>query len=97
MMANDGRKGLGGYLQLDGRIRMTAGKIYIGDRLLEANRDYRIRTVEFLLSGKELKLEYLTDKHPEILSVKPVSDEQGKPMDLRLAFIRRLKERYGGS
>lgn len=96
LMANDGRKGLGGYLQLDGRIRMTAGKIYIGDRLLEANRDYRIRTVEFLLSGKELKLEYLTDKNPEISSVKPVNDESGKPLDLRLAFIRRLKERYGG-
>jgi 2',3'-cyclic-nucleotide 2'-phosphodiesterase (5'-nucleotidase family) len=96
LLANDSRKGLGGYLQLDARIRMTADKIYIGDRLLEANRDYRIRTVEFLLSGKELKLEYLTDKNPEISSVKPVNDESGKPLDLRLAFIRRLKERYGG-
>jgi len=96
LRANDNRKGLGGYLQMDDRIHISSDKVMINGRPLEAERHYRIRTVEFLLSGKELRLEYLTDKHPDISSVKPVEDEAGKPMDLRLAFIRRLKDRYGG-
>ena len=93
---NDSRKGLGGYLQLDDRLRVASDKVFIGGHPLEADRNYRIRTVEFLLSGKELRLEYLTDKHPEISSVKLVNDGSGKPLDLRLAFIQKLKERYGG-
>lgn len=96
LLANDSRKGLGGYLQMDERLRVASDKVFIGGRPLETDRNYRIRTVEFLLSGKELRLEYLTDKHPDISSVKPVEDKPGKPLDLRLAFIRRLKERYGG-
>ena len=72
LLANDSRKGLGGYLQMDDRLRVASDKVFIGGHPLEANRNYRIRTVEFLLSGKELRLEYLTDKHPDISSVKPV-------------------------
>lgn len=95
LRSNDERKGLGGYLQLDDRIRMLTSGILIGGVPLDTTRNYRIRTIEFLLSGKELKLEYFTDKNPEISSFSVVQDTGGKPLDLRLEFIRRLKQRYG--
>jgi 2',3'-cyclic-nucleotide 2'-phosphodiesterase (5'-nucleotidase family) len=97
LRSNDERKGLGGYLQMDQRIQVKADRILMNGHALSDTQTYRIHTIEFLLSGKELKLEYLTSKHPEIISVSQVLDEKGLPLDLRLEFIRRLKRAYGAS
>jgi 2',3'-cyclic-nucleotide 2'-phosphodiesterase (5'-nucleotidase family) len=96
LRSNDERKGLGGYLQMDQRIQVKTDRIFMNGHALSDTQTYRIHTIEFLLSGKELKLEYLTSKHPEIISVSQVLDEKGLPLDLRLEFIRRLKRAYGG-
>lgn len=97
LRSNEERKGLGGYLQMDQRIQVKADRIFMNGHALSDTQTYRIHTIEFMLSGKELKLEYLTSKHPEIMSVSQVLDEKGLPLDLRLEFIRRLKRAYGAS
>jgi hypothetical protein len=52
-----------------------------------------VRTIEFLTLGRELKLEYLTDKDPSFLKMEKMNDGEGKPLDVRRTLISYLKKR----
>lgn len=89
--SNDSRKGWGGYLQYSSNISLKDGAVLINGSPILPDRIYRIRTVEFLLTGKEPKLEYFTAKHPEVVRAATALDTNNKPLDLRIAFINELR------
>lgn len=89
---NESRKGLGGYLQFSAAIVLQGERVIINGKPLVVDQTYKIRTLEFLLTGKELKLGFFTPQHPLITSVKNVTESDNKPLDLRIAFINYLRE-----
>jgi 5'-nucleotidase len=57
--------GNGGYLQT-ANVTPTDGGWLIGDRLLELDETYMIAINDFLLTGLEQNLDYLTPDHPDV-------------------------------
>jgi len=94
IISNDQRKGLGGYLQMDKRVSVNNGKAFINGTAIENNREYKVRTTEFLISGKEQKLEYFNAKNPDVIKVEAVKDAKNENADLRMSFINQLKKMY---
>jgi 5'-nucleotidase len=92
--SNDQRKGFGGYLQMDKRVSVNNGKAFINGSEIESYRDYKVRTTEFLISGKEQKLEYFNEKNPDVIKVEAVRDAKNENLDLRMNFINELKRLY---
>ena len=92
--SNDERKGLGGYLQIGNDIEQKNGKSTLKGIPIEKDKAYRIRTIEFLVSGKELRLEFFNEKNPDVLTVSQSKDSNGNALDLRLSFIQMLKKTY---
>jgi 2',3'-cyclic-nucleotide 2'-phosphodiesterase (5'-nucleotidase family) len=93
VQSNDDRKGLGGYLQLDKDLRMKDGMWNLKGAPIDPQRVYKVRTIEFLTLGRELKLEYLTDKDPSFLKMEKMNEQEGKPMDVRRTLISYLQKR----
>ena len=79
-------RGLGAYLQV-AKVRFDAQAWWIGGEALAAERRYRVAINDFLLSGRESGLEFLTLAHPGIELI-----EEGR--DLRFALIDALKKRW---
>jgi 2',3'-cyclic-nucleotide 2'-phosphodiesterase (5'-nucleotidase family) len=94
LKTNDNRKGLGGYLQIDKGLREKSGIWTLRGSEIDPARVYRIRTIEFLTLGKELQLEFLTDKDPSFLKLEKVNDQTGNPLDVRKALIAYLQKTY---
>jgi len=92
--SNDERKGLGGYLQIGNDIEQKNGKTTLKGIPIEKDKVYKIRTIEFLISGKELRLEFFNEKNPDVLTVSQSKDSNGNALDLRLSFIQMLKKTY---
>ena len=79
-------KGAGGFLQFDGATR--DGVFWrVGNELLLPRHKYRVAVNDFLVSGRERGLGYLTFEDPRITKV----DSHG---DIRMAVIAELKSRY---
>jgi 5'-nucleotidase len=79
-------KGTGGYLQIDGATQ--DGVMWrVGDDFLLPRQTYRVAVNDFLVSGREANLGYLTLDDPRIRQVA----EHG---DIRMAAIAELKRRY---
>jgi 5'-nucleotidase/UDP-sugar diphosphatase len=92
--SNDERKGLGGYLQIGKEVGVSNGIVTVNGKSVDKDKVYKIRTIEFLVSGKELRLEMFNEKNPDILTVSQSKDNNGNALDLRLAFIQMLKKAY---
>ena len=56
-------RGMGGYLQT-ANVEFTAGSWHIGGQPLEPGRPYRVAINDFLLSGRESGLGFLTADNP---------------------------------
>jgi 2',3'-cyclic-nucleotide 2'-phosphodiesterase (5'-nucleotidase family) len=96
LKGNEGRKGLGGYLQLyNGFSEPAPGAWSLRGKAIEPGQTYRIRTIEYLAQGNENGLEYLNPKDPSYLGSEPVPDTDGKPLDIRKALIAQLQKQYG--
>ena len=81
-------RGLGGYLQTAKVERdPESGAWLIGGEALAPDRGYRVVINDFLLSGRESGLEFLSLDHPEVELV----EERG---DLRFALIDELRRRW---
>lgn len=91
---NDERKGSGGYLQFDKRVHAENGNVFINGKVIDPERLYTIRTTEFLISGREQKLEYFNAKNPEVTKVEAIKDSKNEVLDLRMNFIHQLKKIY---
>lgn len=71
--------GTGGYLHVAGARREEAGWTVAGERIDPA-KQYRVAFNDFLLTGREIGLGFLTRSHPQVRDV-------GEYRDVRLAMI----------
>jgi 5'-nucleotidase len=76
-------RGNGGFLQTE-NVMQSQGQWLINQQAIADDRPYRVAINDFLLSGREIGLDYLTLKHP---GVKLVAEKR----DIRLAVIDQLK------
>jgi 2',3'-cyclic-nucleotide 2'-phosphodiesterase (5'-nucleotidase family) len=85
--------GTGGFLHLE-NIERHANEWQINGKLIDTAAHYRIALPEFLLSGLETRLEFLTEKHPHLIAIEPKTTDTFDPRsDIRLAIIRHLDGR----
>ena len=81
-------KGTGGYLQTANVSQDESGNWFIGNNTLNLEQVYKVAINDFLLTGKENGLDYLTLENPEI---KLLSQKE----DIRFALINQLQTAYG--
>ncbi|HYC29857.1 MAG TPA: bifunctional metallophosphatase/5'-nucleotidase [Chitinophagaceae bacterium] len=86
-------KGTGGFLQWDGIERTTEGNWLIGGKALDPEKIYHIAITDFLLTGLETGLSFLTPANPEITKVtQPVKDDLTDiRRDIRLIIVDYLE------
>jgi 5'-nucleotidase len=78
-------RGKGGFLQTQNVSRdPKTGAWLIQGNPLDPNRTYRVAMTEYLMTGQEAGLEYLTDKEPGVGVIVP-------KRDIRFAFIDELQ------
>jgi len=87
---NDLNKGLGGYLQYGKSFRKDSNNWYVGENILNDNKLYTISTIEFLVSGREQKMEFFNNRNPDILAIEKINDQSGNPVDIRQMLIKYL-------
>ncbi|MGH8065963.1 MAG: bifunctional metallophosphatase/5'-nucleotidase [Candidatus Entotheonellia bacterium] len=82
-------QGSGGYLQTAGvSVSSTVMPWMINGVSLDPSRTYQVAINDFLLTGHEARLDFLTRQHPELRVIK----EHG---DIRRALIEHLKHKFG--
>ena len=79
-------KGSGGFLQYAG-ISGGTGAWALNDTPIQDNTEYQVAFTDFLLTGRETGLDYLTRDNPDLTVV-------GEKGDVRLALSTRLKQEY---
>lgn len=79
-------QGLGGYLHAWG-ARREAGGWHVGGKPIDVQARYRVALTDFLLSGAEINLAFLTRDHPQVHDVRELGD-------IRKAVIAELARAY---
>ncbi len=83
--------GRGGYLQTENvRAGSKRGEWMIGKTMLSQERTYRVALTDFLISGKEFGLGFLTRDNPGVSGVR--EPEGFVPNDIRMAVVRYLQQ-----
>jgi len=85
-LANHGK---GGYLQKAGIAQAQGGAWQVQGQPLDPTATYRIALTDFLLTGRETGLDYLTKDNPDLTA----GETKG---DIRKAVIAELERKYGG-
>ncbi|HEU5219383.1 MAG TPA: bifunctional metallophosphatase/5'-nucleotidase [Gemmatimonadales bacterium] len=83
----DKNRGIGGFL-LRANAEAGAGGWIVGGARLDPDKRYRVAAPDFLVSGGEQNLGYLSEKNPGLKMVRPLRD-------IRLAVIAELVRQYG--
>jgi len=97
---NAGKKniGNGGFLQYSSFVSTdAAGNTWtIHNMPIDTSKIYRVAIGEFLLSGKEVNLDFLNSKNPEIIQIydPPVAANDPRA-DIRLSIVQYLIQRNG--
>jgi len=78
--------GTGGYLQTTG-VSKDGDRWMVGGKPLDPGAQYQVATSDFLLSGRETNLGFLTETSPAVHDVRYLRD-------VRMAFIDALHEAY---
>lgn len=87
-------KGTGGYLQLDKiEFREMDNSWWVNGTPLDVNKTYRIALNDFLISGREIRLDFFTENHQGVRAVyKPTENDKNDPRnDIRSAITAYLK------
>ena len=83
-------QGTGGFLHAAGVDWTVIGApIEVGDEPIDPDATYRVAITDFLITGRETGLAYLTPDHPQLEVI-------GPKRDVRQALIDELRRRYGG-
>ncbi|MEP7196879.1 MAG: bifunctional metallophosphatase/5'-nucleotidase [Saprospiraceae bacterium] len=87
-------KGKGGFLQWSQIERTSDSKWLINKKMIEPSKTYPICMNEFLLTGLEKGLEFLTKENPNISNIKVANPEDKSDLnnDIRLVIIDYLKK-----
>ena len=81
-------RGSGAFLQT-ANIRFQEGSWLVGEKRLEVDQVYRVAVNEFLLTGKEKGLDFLTKDNPDLRVIQAHAD-------IRTALIAQLKRVFDG-
>ncbi len=85
--------GIGGFLQYSSIITSVDKQWLISGNPIVDEKIYRVAMTDFLITGGEANLGYLTKDNPDIVKIYPVSKDLNDPRsDIRLAIIRYLKK-----
>lgn len=92
LTSGNANRGIGGFLQYSEKISNNSGNEWnINDKPIDDSAVFRVVLTDFLLTGGEANLEYLTEKNPLIVKVLPPQTNVADPRsDIRLAIIRFL-------
>lgn len=82
-------KNSGGYLQWH-NIEQKEGVFFIAGQKLDTARRYKVAVSDFLMTGQEKNLDFLTSDNPGIYSVKGPNPKTVLRSDIRKAFINYL-------
>jgi 5'-nucleotidase len=88
-------KGKGGFLHYDGAQYNEATKTWsINNQPIDLAKDYKVAISDFLMTGKEFGLSYLTPENPGIKAIEKADKSNLNDMrgDIRKAFISYLKK-----
>jgi 2',3'-cyclic-nucleotide 2'-phosphodiesterase (5'-nucleotidase family) len=87
--------GNGGFLLYNENLHLdSVSKTWsLGDQPIDPNKIYRVAMTEFLLTGGEANLGYLTPNNPDIVKVYDAETSLGNPLsDVRIAIINYMKK-----
>lgn len=82
-------RGIGGFLQYSETVKISGDHITWNNKNIDDEQVYKVAITDFLITGGEANMEYLTSKNPDILKVYdlPVTPEHPQK-DIRLAVIQ---------
>lgn len=85
----------GGWLHYQPVIYNAAANLYnINNIPIDPLKIYRVALTDFLLTGKEVRLDFLNEKNPSIIKVYPAETALNNPKsDIRLAIIKYLQKK----
>jgi 5'-nucleotidase len=82
-------RGTGGFLQRAGIAPSTGGDWVVAGSMLNDGETYRLAVSDFLLSGREQGMDWLTRQNPDVRVLRELRD-------IRLALIDELRRQYPG-
>ena len=87
-------KGKGGYLH-HANIKLKGKKWKIGGKKIKINNYYKIAITDFLMTGKEIGLDFLTEQNPDIKQViRPdKNNKEDLRNDIRRAIVAYMKKK----
>jgi 2',3'-cyclic-nucleotide 2'-phosphodiesterase (5'-nucleotidase family) len=85
--------GSGGFLQFSSALINENNNWSLKGLPLDANKVYKVAITDFLMTGGEANLDFLTDKNPGIVKAPTVfTDINDARSDVRRAIIRYMEE-----
>lgn len=86
--------GNGGYLQYSGSANFEKNKGWtINNDPIDPDRSYRVAITDFLMTGGEANMSFLTKDNPGVLKIFPVANDiSDSRSDIRIALIRYLQK-----
>lgn len=87
-------KGSGGYLQRYRLSQNNKGSWFVGNEILNEESYYKVSINDYLLTGKEKGLDFLTRYHPELKVIHEAnpSDKNDDTNDIRTVIIQYIKQ-----
>lgn len=86
LIQGDNNSGSGGYLQSANTGKSSDGSWLVNGAAIDPNKSYKVSILDFLLTGKESNLDYLTPSNPDLKVLK-----DGTGTDIRQLVIDQLK------
>lgn len=88
-----GRKneGNGGFLHYSAALKWEGGRWLLNGQAVEESRTYRVALPDFLLTGGEINMSFLTAKNEGIVKVYPRAETDQVRNDIRRALIRSVQ------
>jgi 2',3'-cyclic-nucleotide 2'-phosphodiesterase (5'-nucleotidase family) len=86
----------GGFLQnYPVTYNPSTNSFTIKNSAIDTNKVYRVAMSDFLLTGKEANLDFLTEKNPGIVKVYPAENApESLKGDIRLAIVKYLESKH---
>ena len=87
-------RGIGGYLQYSEALSKdsASGNWSLNNKPVDAGKVYKVATSDFLMTGGEANLDFMSDKNPEVIKMYPLFTDMKDPRsDIRRAIFMYLE------
>ncbi|MBL7703578.1 MAG: bifunctional metallophosphatase/5'-nucleotidase [Ferruginibacter sp.] len=92
LQASKKNVGSGGFLQYSEALTNNNNSWYLKNIPVDANKVYKIAVTDFLMTGGEANLDFLTDKNPDVVKTPAVfTDINDSRSDIRRTIIRYME------